>query len=99
MIKKITLVALISLFVIGENFSQTATYTYTGKPRFQILTKRNNTLLGIINVELFPNIAPKHTRNFDSLVSKQFYDTTAFHRVIPGFVIQGGDPNSPNPTH
>ena len=101
MIKKITLVALISLFVIGENFSQTATYTYTGKPRFQILTKRNNTLLGIINVELFPNIAPKHTRNFDSLVSKQFYDTTAFHRVIPGFVIQGGDPNSrhgPKPT-
>ena len=101
MIKKITLVALLCLFVIGENFSQIATYTYTGKPRFQILTKRNNTLLGIINVELFPNIAPKHTRNFDSLVSKQFYDTTAFHRVIPGFVIQGGDPNSrhgPKPT-
>ncbi|MDO8998474.1 MAG: peptidylprolyl isomerase [Bacteroidota bacterium] len=101
MIKKITLATLISFFTIGENFSQTATYTYTGKPRFQILTKRNNATLGIINVELFPNIAPKHTRNFDSLVSKQFYDTTAFHRVIPGFMIQGGDPNSrhgPKPT-
>jgi len=93
MIKKITLAALIILFTISENVAQ-VTYTYTGKPRFQILTKRNNTTLGIINVELFPNIAPKHTRNFDSLVSKQFYDTTAFHRVIPGFVIQGGDPNS-----
>lgn len=101
MIKKITLAAIFSFFIIGEIFSQIATYTYTGKPRFQILTKRNNTLLGIINVELFPNIAPKHTRNFDSLVSKQFYDTTAFHRVIPVFMIQGGDPNSrhgPKPT-
>ena len=67
------------------------TYTYTGKPIFQILTKRNNAQLGIIKVELFPNIAPHHTRNFDSLVSKKFYDTTAFHRVIPGFMIQGGD--------
>jgi cyclophilin family peptidyl-prolyl cis-trans isomerase len=70
------------------------TYTYTGKPRFQILTTQNNATLGIIQVELFPNIAPKHVRNFDSLVSQQFYDTCAFHRVVPGFVIQGGDPNS-----
>lgn len=70
------------------------TYTYTGKPRFQILTKQNNDTLGIINVELFPRIAPLHVRNFDSLVSQQFYDSCAFHRVVPGFVIQGGDPNS-----
>jgi peptidyl-prolyl cis-trans isomerase B (cyclophilin B) len=92
-IKKTFIAILLSLFCISEKYSQT-TYTYTGKPRFQILTKRNNTTLGIINVELFPNIAPKHTRNFDSLVSTQFYDTTAFHRVIPGFMIQGGGPNS-----
>lgn len=50
--------------------------------------------MGIVNVELYPLIAPHHVKNFDSLVSKQFYDTTAFHRVIPGFMIQGGDPNS-----
>ncbi len=93
--KKAILTGLIALLCISENRSQT-TYTYTGKPRFQILTKRNNSVLGIINVELFPNIAPKHTRNFDSLASVQFFDTTAFHRVIPGFVIQGGDPNSRN---
>jgi peptidyl-prolyl cis-trans isomerase B (cyclophilin B) len=68
--------------------------TYTGKPMFQILTKRNNATLGIIKVELYPLIAPKHVRNFDSLVSVQFFDTIAFHRVVPGFVIQGGDPNS-----
>jgi peptidyl-prolyl cis-trans isomerase B (cyclophilin B) len=93
MFKKTLFVILISFLCLSDMFAQT-TYTYTGKPRFQILTKRNNAVLGIINVELFPNIAPKHTRNFDSLVSKQFFDTTAFHRVIPGFVIQGGDPNS-----
>lgn len=96
MIKKITLFIL-ALIVFGEVYSQASyTYTgvYTGKPRYQILTKRNNAVLGIINVELFPNIAILHTRNFDSLVSKSFFDTTAFHRVIPGFVIQGGDPNS-----
>jgi len=103
MLKKFTLALFISLFYAGEIYSQQLpfTYTYTGKPRFQILTKRNNAVLGIINVELFPKIAPRHTRNFDSLVSQNFYDTTAFHRVIAGFMIQGGDPNSrhlPKPT-
>jgi cyclophilin family peptidyl-prolyl cis-trans isomerase len=61
---------------------------------YQILTKRAGIYLGTITVELFPNIAPLHTKNFDSLVNTQFYDSTAFHRVIPGFMIQGGDPNS-----
>lgn len=93
--KKITLALLLALSPFLEGNAQIAsTSTYTGKPIFQIITKRNNALLGIINVELFPNIAPKHVRNFDSLVSVKFYDTTAFHRVVPGFVIQGGDPNS-----
>ncbi|MBA3665962.1 MAG: peptidylprolyl isomerase [Bacteroidetes bacterium] len=94
MIKKISF-SIIAFFIISVFKSQTAsTSTYTGKPMFQILTKRNNAVLGTTVVELFPNIAPKHTRNFDSLVSVKFFDTTAFHRVIPGFVIQGGDPNS-----
>lgn len=53
-----------------------------------------DTLLGHMDVELFPLIAPKHVKNFDTLVSTQFFDSTAFHRVVPGFVIQGGDPNS-----
>ncbi len=99
MIKKITLIVFISILAIGEFYSQALTalaptYTYTGKPRFQIETRRNNITWGIIKVELFPNIAPHHTRNFDSLVGQTFYDTTAFHRVIPNFMIQGGDPNS-----
>lgn len=75
--------------------SQTSlTFTYTGKPTYQIDVKRGGIFLGTIKVELFPTIAPHHVRNFDSLVSVQFYDSTAFHRVIPGFMIQGGDPNS-----
>lgn len=47
---------------------------------------------GVIKVELYPEVAPNTVRNFLSLVKKGFYDGTIFHRVIPGFMIQGGDP-------
>ncbi len=47
---------------------------------------------GIIKAELYPEIAPNTVRNFVSLVQKGFYDGIIFHRVIPGFMIQGGDP-------
>ncbi|HIU31496.1 MAG TPA: peptidylprolyl isomerase [Candidatus Caccousia avistercoris] len=47
---------------------------------------------GKIQVELYPEIAPNTVNNFISLVKKGFYDGTIFHRVIPGFMIQGGDP-------
>lgn len=43
-------------------------------------------------IELFPEIAPNTVRNFISLVKKGYYDGVIFHRVIPGFMIQGGDP-------
>ena len=66
----------------------------TGKPQYVIRTEQGGEFLGEITIELFPLIAPLHSANFDSLVNIQFYDTTAFHRVIPDFVIQGGDPNS-----
>lgn len=46
-----------------------------------------------IKVELSPEIAPNTVNNFISLVKKGFYDETIFHRVIPGFMIQGGDPD------
>lgn len=48
---------------------------------------------GIIKAELYPKVAPNTVRNFISLINKGFYDGLIFHRVIPGFVIQGGDPN------
>ena len=45
-----------------------------------------------IKAELYPDIAPQSVRNFISLINKGFYDGLIFHRVIKGFMIQGGDP-------
>ncbi len=45
-----------------------------------------------IEIELYPEVAPKTVANFESLVKAGFYDGLTFHRVIPGFMIQGGDP-------
>jgi peptidyl-prolyl cis-trans isomerase B (cyclophilin B) len=55
------------------------------------------TRLGEIEIELFPDKAPGHVKNFLDLARKGFYDGTTFHRVIPGFMIQGGDPNTKDP--
>lgn len=52
------------------------------------------TNMGKITIELLPNLAPNHVENFKKLSRSGFYDGTTFHRVIPGFMIQGGDPNS-----
>ncbi len=52
------------------------------------------TTLGNIELEFLVDKAPGHVKNFKELVKKGFYDGTIFHRVIPGFMIQGGDPNS-----
>jgi peptidyl-prolyl cis-trans isomerase B (cyclophilin B) len=48
---------------------------------------------GTIILELFPNEAPGTVANFEKLANSEFYDGLTFHRVIPNFVIQGGDPN------
>ncbi|KMK76957.1 peptidylprolyl isomerase [Alkalihalobacillus pseudalcaliphilus] len=47
---------------------------------------------GQVVIELYPEIAPKTVNNFVSLVEEGFYDGLTFHRIIPGFMIQGGDP-------
>ena len=58
-------------------------------PRAIIKTK-----FGDIEIEFHPNVAPKHVENFVKLAKDGFYNGTIFHRVIPGFMIQGGDPNT-----
>ena len=55
------------------------------------------TKFGNIELKFFPDVAPNHVNNFIELAQKGFYDGTIFHRVIPGFMIQGGDPNSKDP--
>jgi peptidyl-prolyl cis-trans isomerase B (cyclophilin B) len=52
------------------------------------------TNMGRIVLKFFPKLAPGHVKNFTKLASKGFYAQTTFHRVIPGFMIQGGDPNT-----
>ena len=58
-------------------------------PKATIKTK-----FGEMEVVLFPDKAPKHVENFVTLAKSGFYNGTIFHRVIPGFMIQGGDPNT-----
>jgi len=55
------------------------------------------TKFGNIELKVFPDVAPNHVKNFFDLAKKGSYDGTIFHRVIPGFMIQGGDPNTKNP--
>ncbi|MEO8146124.1 MAG: peptidylprolyl isomerase [Bacteroidia bacterium] len=89
--KLLLLLFAVSLFQISKLNAQGI-----DKPTYQLEIHRGGVYLGMINIELFPLIAPLATQNFDSLVAAQAYDSTAFHRVVPGFVIQGGDPNSIN---
>jgi peptidyl-prolyl cis-trans isomerase B (cyclophilin B) len=55
------------------------------------------TKFGDLEIELWPDKAPGHVKNFLDLARKGVYDGTIFHRVIPGFMIQGGDPNTKDP--
>jgi peptidyl-prolyl cis-trans isomerase B (cyclophilin B) len=49
---------------------------------------------GTFKIALYPDVAPRHVANFKKLISEKFYDGLGFHRVIPDFIIQGGDPQT-----
>ncbi|HXF92411.1 MAG TPA: peptidylprolyl isomerase [Nitrospiraceae bacterium] len=61
-------------------------------PRATIITK-----FGEITIRFYPEEAPRHVENFINLAKLGFYNGTTFHRVVPGFIIQGGDPLSKEP--
>lgn len=61
---------------------------------FIITVTQGNTQMGVIELKLWPDVAPKHVEFFGARAAEGYYDGSAFHRVIPGFMIQGGDPNS-----
>jgi len=85
-LKKILIIISLSLFFINfgnQSFAQS-------DDKLVIL----HTNLGNIVIELFPNDAPNHVQNFIKLAEDGFYDGIIFHRIIPGFMIQGGDPNT-----
>ena len=86
---KIIFTIIFSLILIG--FGNYAFADLFSDPMIKIETN-----LGDITIEFFYKDAPEHVKNFLSLSRSGFYDGTLFHRVIPGFMIQGGDPNTIN---
>ena len=59
-----------------------------------IRVTQGTNFLGTMILEFYPEVAPNHVANFKKLARSGFYDGTCFHRVINGFMIQGGDPNT-----
>ncbi|BCN93577.1 peptidyl-prolyl cis-trans isomerase [Thiomicrorhabdus immobilis] len=85
--------ALLTAFISSSVFAQTTTETQaevaskTPAKAPQVLIE---TTEGTIVLELYPDKAPKTVENFLTYVNEEFYDNTIFHRVIPGFMVQGG---------
>lgn len=91
--------ALFILFPGHAVFAQQPAATFTKEEIKKMSTTKAiiETKFGSITLKFFPESAPGHVKNFIDLAKKGFYDGTTFHRVIPGFMIQGGDPISKDP--
>jgi len=87
------------LLLISTVYAETKQKNFTQEEmkKMSETTAMIETRFGNIELKFFPDVAPNHVSNFIELAKKGFYDGTTFHRVIPGFMIQGGDPNSKNP--
>src|SRR5512134_320624 len=87
--------AMLSLGAVGGCWgkSETKAVPPPPDPRPKAIIK---TRFGEMEMKFYPELAPKHVENFIALAKSGFYNGTIFHRVIPGFMIQGGDPNTKN---
>ena len=90
----------LALFFLADNsraFFGNARHRTFSKQEIQRMEQTTATIetkFGEITLRFFPEVAPNHVNSFIALASDGFYDGTTFHRVVPGFVIQGGDPNT-----
>ena len=94
MLAPVSLVMVVLLVAAGVSEAADKDKTAGKGPRAIV-----NTRFGEIEIEFFPDKAPNHVANFIKLAKSGFYNGTIFHRVIPGFMIQGGDPNTKDLTN
>ena len=85
--KKVFLIPILILTIVGVFLM-----TYEKESEVAVIS----TNFGDMVVEFYPDLAPMHVKSFIALTNEEYFNGTTFHRVIPGFVIQGGDPNSRN---
>ena len=90
----------LALFSLADNsqaFFENARHRTFSKQEIQRMEQTTATIetkFGEITLKFLPEVAPNHVNNFIKLAKDGFYDGTTFHRIVPGFVIQGGDPNT-----
>ncbi len=99
--KMLNVLIILSICMLGvlPSFAQQSPKKFTPQEikKMSETSAMIETKFGNITLKFFPDVAPGHVKNFIDLAKKGFYDGTTFHRVIPGFMIQGGDPNTRNP--
>jgi peptidyl-prolyl cis-trans isomerase B (cyclophilin B) len=93
------LLVLAVLFLTDNShaFFENGRYRTFNKQEIQTMEQTTATIetkFGEITLKFFPEVAPNHVNSFIELARDGFYDGTTFHRIVPGFVIQGGDPNT-----
>ena len=89
----LSVLGMLNLFVVGETLAEEP---IIDKNAPQVILK---TKFGEMEIVLFQDLAPKHVESFLKLAESGFYNGTIFHRIIPGFMIQGGDPLTKDPAN
>jgi len=86
-------IAMVHILVVPVNWAEEPT---AGQQAPHVMLK---TKFGEMEIVLFPDLAPKHVESFLKLANSGFYNGTIFHRILPGFMIQGGDPLTKDPAN